>query len=77
MSYQSRNNFAVIDDSTVIVNGSYAYTHALVLCEEIPKILAFCGDKKILDNIDHASRLNKFLVDNIPEGFELYACNHY
>ncbi len=68
-------DFAVLDDSMVYREGIYAYSHALIVYDELPKVRCFIGTKEEVYSQERA--IKEFLESFIPEEYSLYACNHY
>ena len=67
--------YAFLDDSQIRSGGLYVYAHAFVVPEEIPVSLVFSGGKEIL--WEKQDQIGDFLLEMMPEGYGLIACNHY
>ena len=70
--------FATLDDSTVDKDGLFVYTHALVLNgdNDSPTVQVFFGHGKRKYK-KKEEQLIGFVRDNLPEDYDLFACDHY
>jgi hypothetical protein len=70
------NGFSALDDSLVMTNGLYVYSHCLInSSEDTPHILTIVSDDKL--KIYDKAKVFGFVYDNLIDENVLYACSHY
>lgn len=72
----NRNKVSAIDDSLVMVNGLYIYSHCLInVSEDTPHIFTIVSNDNL--EIYDQTKVFGFIYDKLMNENILYACSHY